>query len=136
MAPQNRTPYVPGFKEVAKKVRQATEALEAGFYEIIDDTQDERTFAALGVYTRDEILEHVLEFLGEILPSAFECFCGIGGKVEFCTKPKHSDVRLYAFSWNSPKMGKPMYLKFGVKERGSKAVFHYMHLSCHENEKN
>lgn len=136
MAPQNRTPYVPGFKEVAKKVRQAIEALENGFYEIIDDTQDERTFKALGVDTQEKVLEHVLEFLDEILPNSFECFCGIGGKVEFCAKPKYSQVLLYAFSWDSQKMGKQMYLKFGMKERGKDAVFHYMHLSCHENERN
>lgn len=135
MAPQNRNPYVPGFKEVAGKVRKAIKALEDGFYEIIDDSQDDRSFKALGVSSRMEILEHVMEFLDEILPDAFGNFCGIGDrKVEFCNKSGFSDVRLYAFCWDSRKMGKKMYLKFGISERGSKAVFTYMHLSCHENE--
>jgi hypothetical protein len=136
MAPQNKNPYVPRFKEVAGKVRKAIKALENGFYEIIDDSQDDRSFKALGVSTRVEILEHVLEFLGEILPDAFGNFCGIGkrGMVEFSTKSGFTDVRLYAFCWDSQKMGKKMYLKFGIRERGSKTVFTYMHLSCHEHE--
>lgn len=137
MAPQNKTPYRPGFKEVAKKVRNAIKALEDGFYEIIDDSQDDRTYQVLGVSTHEEILENVLEFLEEILPDAFGNFCGIGrGRmVEFCNKSGFSNVGLYAFCWDSQKMGKKMYLKFGLRERGSKTVFTYMHLSCHENEK-
>lgn len=135
MAPQNRTPYVPGFKEVAKKVRLAIEALENGYYEIIDENQAPRTFASLGIQSEEVLLEHVLEFLDEILAlDAFACFCGIGGRVEFCTKPRFLDVRLYAFSWDSPKMGKRMYLKFGLREKGAKSVFTYMHLSCHDDE--
>jgi hypothetical protein len=83
-----------------------------------------------------EVLELVLDFLDEILaagPPA--CFCGIGGRVEFCNQRGFHDVRLYAYNWNSAKMAKPMYLKFGLKKKGETPVFTYLHLSCHDDER-
>lgn len=135
MPSANRQPYFPGGKEVWKKVREAIKALEDGYYEIVDDSQNARTFESLQVYTMEEVLEWIIEFLEEIYAAnAQDCFCGIGGRVEFCNKAGFSDVRLYAYHWDSEKMGKRMYLKFGLKQRGSKTVFTYLHLSCHDDE--
>jgi len=135
MPPPKRQSWLPGTKEVGKRIRQAAEAIEAGHYQVIDETQNKRTYESLGVSDLQGLLEHVLDFLDEIQGiGAEKCFCGIGGRVEFCNKSGFSDVALYAYSWHSQKMGKGMYLKFGVKERGSKTVFTYMHLSCHDDE--
>lgn len=82
-----------------------------------------------------EVLEQVLEFLDEIQVLGPEnCYCGIGGRVEFSNKCGYSDVRLYAYCWLSTKMGKWMYLKFGMRKRGSEISFTYIHLSCHDHE--
>ncbi|NQX01087.1 hypothetical protein HQ447_10530 [bacterium] len=135
MPPPNRHPYVPGTKEIGKKVGDAIKALEVGHYEIVDENQNARTFESLGVFTMGEVLEHVLEFLDEIQAlGPKECYCGIGGRVEFSNKRGYSDVRLYAYSWLSTKMVKWMYLKFGLRKRGSEISFTYIHLSCHDHE--
>jgi hypothetical protein len=135
MPPPNRIPYVPGQKEVAKRIHEAIAALEAGDYQIIDENQNVRTFQSLGVSTMQKVLELVLDFLDEIVAAGPQaCFCGIGGKVEFCNKQGFHDVRLYAYSWNSGTMRKSMYLKFGLKKKGETPVFTYMHLSCHDDE--
>lgn len=137
MPPTNRHPYVPGAKEVGKKVRDAIQALEDGNYEIADDNQNARTFESLGVSTMEEVLEHVLVFLDEINDlGPQECYCGIGGRVEFCNKRGYSDVRLYAYCWHSNIMKKWMYMKFGLRSRNSKISFTYIHLSCHDHETN
>lgn len=135
MPPPNRHPYIPGAKEVGKRVREAIRALEDGFYEIADNNQNARTFASLGVCSMDEVLEHVLVFLDEIQAIGPEkCYCGIGGKVEFSHKRGYTDVRLYAYTWDSAAMSKRMYLKFGIRDRNSKILFTYIHLSCHDDE--
>lgn len=135
MPAPNRQSYVPGAKEIGKKVREAIKALETGLYEIADENQNARTFESLGVSTMEEVLEHVLEFLDEIQALGPEkCYCGIGGRVEFSNKRGYSDVRLYAYHWHSKKMSKWMYLKFGLRNRGSKISFTYIHLSCHDHE--
>lgn len=135
MPAPNRQSYVPGAKEIGKKVREAIKALETGLYEIADENQNARTFDSLGVSTMEEVLEHVLEFLDEIQALGPEnCYCGIGGRVEFSNKRGYSDVRLYAYHWLSTKMSKWMYLKFGLRNRGSKISFTYIHLSCHDHE--
>lgn len=135
MPPPNRQSHFPGAGEIRKKVREAIKALEGGYYDIVDENQNARTFASLGVFTMDEVLEHVLELLDEIQALCPEnCFCGIGGRVEFSNKRGFSDVRLYAYSWLSTKMGKWMYLKFGLRKRGSEIAFTYIHLSCHDHE--
>jgi hypothetical protein len=135
MPPTNRHPYVPGAKEIGKKVREAIHALENGNYEIADDSQNVRSFESLGVFSMDEVLELVLEFLDEIQALGPEkCYCGIGGKVEFSHKHRFTDVRLYAYHWLSERMQKRMYLKFGLRNRDSKISFTYIHLSCHDDE--
>jgi hypothetical protein len=135
MPPPNRHPYVPGAKEIGKKVREAINALENGNYEIADDNQNARTFESLGVCTMDEVLEYVLEFLDEIQALGPEnCYCGIGGKVAFSHMHRFTDVRLYAYHWFSTRMTKRMYLKFGLRNRNSKISFTYIHLSCHDDE--
>ena len=145
MPPPNRHPYVPGSREVGKKIRQAIQALENGDYDIADSNQNARTFESLeslGVYTMEDVLGHVLEFLDEIQTSGPErCFCGIGGgKAEFSTTRGFNDVRLFAYHWNSEKMQKKMYLKFGLRQRGTTVggattSFTYIHLSCHDDER-
>jgi hypothetical protein len=83
----------------------------------------------------DEVLEHVLGFLDEITAlGPANCYCGIGGKVEFSNKRGFTDVLLYAYNWHSAKMNKQMYLKFGLRSRNSKISFTYIHLSCHDHE--
>ena len=135
MPPANRNPYVPGSKEIGKKVREAIEALEGGNYEIVDENQNVRTFESLDVTTMDDVLEKVLEFLDEIQELGPQsCYCGIGGKVDFCNKKGYSDVRLYAYAWDSATMNKRMYLKFGIRNRGAIISFTYIHLSCHDDE--
>ena len=132
----NRNSHRPGPGEVETKVREAIRALENGEYQIIDENQNVRTFASLGVNTMHDVLELVLEFLDEILAAGpHACFCGIGGRVEFCNKRGFGDVRLYAYAWNSGRMRKQMYLKFGLKKRGETPVFTYLHLSCHDDER-
>jgi len=133
--PSQRQPYVPRPKEVGKKIRDAISALENGEYQIIDASQNQRTFDCLGVNTMEEVLQFVLDFLDEILDAGPEtCFCGIGGRMEFCNKRGFHDVRLYAYSWDSAIMTKRMYLKFRLKRKGNTPVFTYMHLSCHDDE--
>lgn len=135
MPPRNRQSFIPGSAEIWKKVSEAIKALETGNYEIVDHTQNARTLESLQVDTMEEVLELVIEFLDEIYVAGPQnCFCGIGGRVEFCNKAGFSDVRLYAYHWESQTMGKRMYLKFGLKPRGSTPVFTYMHLSCHDDE--
>lgn len=135
MPPPNRNPYVPGAKEVGKKVREAIRALEDGHYDIADSNQNARTFESLRVCTMDEVLEHVLDFLDEIKALGAEnCYCGIGGKVEFSNKRGYTDVRLYVYHWFSTKMSKRIYLKFGLRNRDSKISFTYIHISCHDDE--
>lgn len=135
MPPPNRHPYLPGDKEIGKKVREAIKALEDGYYDIADENQNSRTFESLGVFTMEEVLERVLEFLDEIQSLGSQnCYCGIGGKVEFSNKRGYSDVRLYAYRWLSTQMNKWMYLKFGLRKRGSEISFTYIHLSCHDHE--
>lgn len=135
MPPPNRNSYVPGAREIGKKVQEAIKALEAGQYDIADNNQNARTFESLGVCTMGEVLEHVLDFLDEIKALGPEtCYCGIGGRVEFSNKSGFTDVRLFAYSWFSTKMNKWMYLKFGLRNRDSKISFTYIHLSCHDNE--
>jgi hypothetical protein len=135
MPPANRNPYVPRSKEIGKKVREAIQALEHGSYDIADENQNARTFDSLGVTTMEDVLERVLEFLDEIQALGPEkCYCGIGGRVEFCNKKGYSDVRLYAYAWDSASMNKRMYLKFGIRNRGAIISFTYIHLSCHDDE--
>lgn len=135
MPPSRRQRYRPTAKEVGKKIRDAISALENGEYLIVDESQNPRAFESLGVSTMQDVLEHVLEFLDEILRLGPEkCYCGIGGRVEFCNKKGFGDVRLYAYVWDSPSMTKRMYLKFGVRNRGETPIFSYMHLSCHDDE--
>jgi len=135
MPPANRNPYVPGSKEIGKKVREAIQALEHGDYDIADENQNARTFDSLGVTTMEDVLEHVLEFLDEIqVLGPQQCYYGIGGRVEFCNKKGYSDVRLYAYAWDSAAMNKRMYLKFGIRNRGAIISFTYIHLSCHDDE--
>lgn len=135
MPPPNNQSYFPGAKEIGKKIREAIKALEDGNYHIVDENQNARTFDSLGVFTMEEVLEIVIEFLDEIQALGPEkCYCGIGGRVEFSNKRGYSDVRLYAYSWLSTKMSKWMYLKFGLRKRGAEISFTYIHLSCHDHE--
>lgn len=135
MSSKKNQPHFPGSKEVGTKIREAIKALENGTYEIVDDLQNARTFDSLGVDTMEDVLEHVIEFLEEIRElGPDKCFCGIGGRVEFCNKRGFSDLRLYAYRWFSENMSKWMYLKFGLRKRGETSIFTYMHLSCHDHE--
>lgn len=135
MPPPKRQRYRPTPKEVGNKIRDAIRALENGDYHIIDESQNARAFDSVGVSTMEDVLEHVLEFLDEILSLGPEhCYCGIGGCVEFCNKKGFRNVRLYAYVWDSPSMTKRMYLKFGVRKKDETPVFSYMHLSCHDDE--
>lgn len=135
MPPANRNPYVPGSKEIGKKVWEAIQALEHGNYYIADENQNARTFDSLGVTTMEDVLERVLDFLDEIQAlGPQQCYCGIGGRVEFCHKKGYSDVRLYAYAWDSAAMNKRMYLKFGIRNKSAIISFTYIHLSCHDDE--
>ncbi len=116
-------------------MREAIQALENGDYAIIDETRTFRSFESLGVNTMEEVLQLALDFLDEIhCLGAEKCFCGIAGRVEFCQKRGFEDVRLHAYSWNSPSMKKEMYLKFGVRKKGKTPIFSYQQLSCHQSE--
>ncbi len=124
----------PSHKECTKKLADALAALSAGRRLVIDE---ERHFTAdmdeLGSSNAAEHYAKITGFLEEVQAA--------GGPDRYvgkfppykCYHAGFEDVELFAFAWDSPGMGKWMYLKFGIRlsKRGDPT---YLYLNCHEDK--
>jgi hypothetical protein len=117
----------PSPREICKKLADALEALEGRRFMIgltkhlIGDLEE------LGLDSADDLPGLLIELLKEIRgANPIQCYAG--------TKPPQrsyeDEIRkpeLWAYSWNSSRFGKQMYLKFALKNGL------YVYVDCHED---
>jgi hypothetical protein len=114
----------PSDGELDKKIKAAKAALKAqsGIYANLSKAVGELN--ALDIESPSQIWKLILELLEEINPTDY-----VGGK-----PPQRSYERsiknreLFAFCWESKKMGKKMYIKFALKEN------RYYYVSLHRSK--
>ena len=114
----------PSINELSKKIKAAKAALIAqnGFYANLNKAVGE--LYELEIESPNQIWKLILELLDEISPKNYA-----GGR-----PPQRSyenaikNQELFAFCWDSQKLGKKMYIKFALKEN------RYYYLSLHRSK--
>ena len=116
--------YRPSDGELEKKIKAAKAALKtqnglfANFNKVVGELYD------LEIETPNQVWKLIVELLGEVSPTDYA-----GGK-----PPQRSyeqtikNQELFAFCWDSKKLGRKMYLKFVLKEG------RYYYVSLHESK--
>ncbi len=116
--------YRPSDGELEKKIKAAKAALKAqnglfaNFNKVVGELYD------LEIETPNQVWKLIVELLGEVSPKDYA-----GGK-----PPQRSyeqtikNQELFAFCWDSKKLGRKMYLKFVLKEG------RYYYVSLHESK--
>ncbi len=127
-------PQRPSHKERTRKLSDALVALAARRRVVIDE---ERHFTAdmdeLGSSDATDHYEKITGFLHEIQAAGgAECYVGKFPPYK-CYHAGFEDVELFAFAWDSPGLGKRMYLKFGIR-LSKKGDPTYLYLNCHEDQ--
>ncbi len=114
----------PSYKELDKKIKGAKEALieRKGIFANVNKVVGELN--ELEMESSDLIWNLILELLDEISP---EKYAGRRPPDKSYEK-KIEKSELYAFCWNSKKLGKKMYIKFALKENT------YYYVSLHKSK--
>jgi hypothetical protein len=124
----------PSHKERTGKLKQAQEALAARRRVVIDE--DRHFTADMDELGSGDAADHYLRvsaFVAEILVAGgAECYVGQFPPYK-CYHAGFQDVELFAFAWDSPSVGKRMYLKFGIR-LSKKGESTYLYLNCHEDK--
>lgn len=124
----------PSHKELSNKLRQAKEALTADLVLVVSehkhfqpDMQECRSATTKAHYRR------ILQFLEEIAADGgADCYVGRYPPYK-CYEKNFENDELYAFAWDSKRMKKRMYLKFGIRTTKTGEPW-YIYLNCHEDQ--
>jgi hypothetical protein len=133
MKGNRRDRHEPSDKEKCQKIDQAIASIDAGNIAIIADRHNQLAMDFLDADDMDEVLDWVAVFLPEIKgvgPS--RCFVG-----KYADPSNHfRDIFLFPYHWDSPSLGKRVYLKFGIKtvQSADGKTHTYYHLDCHEDQ--
>jgi len=114
-------PIRPGHNECQKRLKEARALLESreGLFSNLGKVAGELT--ALGIEDSKEVWPLIKELLTEIQPDDYS-----GGRPPLRSYEKSIEGReLFAFSWESVRMSKRMYLKFAIK--GERFVYVSLH---------
>jgi len=137
--PKNNSSHEPSDKEICRKIDEAIIAIDStdSTPVIIDDRHTQPAFAFLGCSDLDTLYDWVQTFLHEIKNiGPVSCFAGTAGRyVKRCDHSTFEDLFLYPYAFDSPTLGKTVYLKFGIRKSETEGTltFTYMHLNCHAN---
>lgn len=110
--------------ELDKKIKAAKAALNAqnGVYANLNKVVGE--LYELEIESPKQVWKLILELLDEIAPKDYA-----GGRPPQRSYEKSiEDQELFAFCWNSLKLGKKMYIKFALKEN------RYYYVSLHKSK--
>lgn len=125
--------HEPSDKEKCQKIDQAIAAIDAGDIAIIADRHNQLAMDFLDADDMDEVLDWVAVFLPEIKAiGPVRCFVG-----RYADPSNHfREILLFPYHWDSPSLGKRVYLKFGIKTVKSEdgKTHTYYHLDCHEDQ--
>ena len=102
----------PTDRELDKKIREAKQALEAGCASFANPEKIVGELMEMEISDSKEVWTLIGELLSEISPKDYAGRRPPMRAYEATIRNKE----LLAFSWNSRKMGKRMYLKFALKE--------------------
>lgn len=121
----------PGHKECAGKVTAAYQALKAGRCMIGAPDHLANDLAELKLETKEfwAVLPELLLELQAAVPG--RCYRGWRPKPETSGEPIVKGLKLWAFVWESKRLGFKVYLKFCLKE--SKTGEQYAHVRLHKN---
>ena len=124
----------PSHKELSKKLDQAKEALTAGRALIANDQKHfQPDMQECRSATSKAHFHRILEFLEEIAADGgADCYVGRYPPYK-CYEKNFENDELYAFAWQSPRMKKRMYLKFGIRISKTGEPW-YIYLNCHEDQ--
>jgi len=113
----------PSGGELEQKIKAAKAALmaQSGLYANLNKAVGE--LSELEIESPGQIWQLILELLNEILPKDY-----IGGRPPQKSYEKTIEGKeLFAFCWDSQKLGQKMYIKFALKEG------RYYYLSLHKS---
>jgi hypothetical protein len=124
----------PSHKENSNKLRQAVEALASGHYLIANvekhfqpDMQECKSSTAKAHFAL------ILALLQEIHEAGgADCYAGAYPPLK-CYEKHFENDELFAFAWESKRMKKRMYLKFGIRLSKTQEP-RYIYLNCHEDQ--
>ena len=120
-------PPRPSNKEIFNKVRDGLAAVCAEQRRFASPKHFAADLDALELTSANDYWQLIEKLLGEIL-TAGPVACYAGGR-----PPKRSyeagikNAELWAYAWDSPSLGKRMYLKFVLENEW------YLHVDCHES---
>ena len=116
----------PSYRELDKKIKAAKNSLieRNGIFANVNKVVGELN--ELEVESSDRIWKLIIELLDEISPEEY------AGKrpPDKSYETKIEKTELYAFCWNSKKLGKKMYIKFALKEN-TRSEEHTSELQSH-----
>lgn len=124
----------PSHKERNNKLRQAKEALtEARFLIANDEKHFQPDMQECRSGSTSAHFRLILVFLEEITAQGgATCYAGAYPPYK-CYEKRFENDDLYAFAWDSKRMKKRMYLKFGIRIMKTGEPW-YIYLNCHEDQ--
>lgn len=113
-------PCRPSKKEIDKRLNEAKDALQNQCVLFANEAKSVGELMALEIGETEELWPLIFDLIEEL---EFDDYAG-RYPPEKSYEPTIANCELWAFSWNSNLLKKPMYLKFAIKE----GVFYYVSL--------
>lgn len=115
----------PSYRELYRKCQFAVEYLDKQAISFTDESKLYGEFEDLNIIDTEELIPLIKQALEEIKKVGIvQCYAG-RYPPEKSYEPFIYDCELFAFKWYSQFFGKPMYLKFALKDSEYKYVsFH------------
>ena len=117
----------PSNREICNKVSDALVALRAGNISLALTKHLVGDLAALELDSATELTSLLIELLEEIKNiGPIECYAGTRPP-QRSYEPAILKQELWAYSWHSQRLAKPMYLKFVIQKQC------YVYVDCHQD---
>ena len=110
----------PSHKELTKKIDDGKESLLSKNGLFADPSKAATELGDLGIGDTKEVWSLIIDLLGEIKPTHYTD----GRPPQKSYKETIEGLELFAFSWDSSRLSKKMYLKFALKD----GQFYYVSL--------
>jgi hypothetical protein len=122
----------PTIPELNGKINNAIEALKSQRCDFGTLRHWPEDSEALELDSAEELWPLIQDLLQEIKDAKPEkCYTGTRPPQRcYQDEPTIKKQELWAFSWDSAKLGKRMYLKFVLK-KNQRGEWHYFHIDCH-----
>jgi hypothetical protein len=115
----------PSNHELCKKVADALVALRGGKFSLALTKHLSGDLAELELESANDLPDLLIELLEEIASiGPVECYAGTKPP-QRSYEPEIKGLELWAYSWHSQRLSRPMYLKFALKKEW------YVYVDCH-----